>query len=224
MPHIRSLSLAAVLLLVPHYAFAQLVTLDPTNLVQNIMKVKQGVDEIKKLESQIKNTQAQLENMSGSRGMRRLVTDQTRAVIPRNWRESLDSLGAEGKQIRGAVDSIRRDLGSIGNVNLQSAPGKISNRMEQSARYDLEAWGRAQQLYNTSNQRFAKLDTLGDALDGATDLKDVMDLMARLQIETNMLLNEQLRMQAEMMATDRERTLQQDQRMMNDHARAMNSF
>lgn len=219
-----SVLLAVLAFIAPSQAFAQLVTMDPTNLVQNIQQVKQSVEQIKKLNDQVRNTKSQLESMTGSRGMRRLVTDQTRAVIPRNWRESLDTLGSEGQQIKGMVDSIRRDLGSIGSDNLKFAPGKISQQLEQSAKYDLEAWGRATQLYNNSNARFAKLDSLGDALDGATDLKGVMDLMARLQIETNMLLNEMVRMQAEMAATDRERTLKNEQRIQGEHARAMNSF
>lgn len=223
MRHICALLMAIILLNAPAQAFAYTV-IDPTNLIQNIEQVKQTVKSIKQLQDQITTAKRQLESLSGSRGMRKLVTDTTRAVIPKDWRETLDTLGSEGQQIKGMVDSIRRDIGSIGSDNLKYAPGKISKQLEQSAKYDLEAWGRATQLYNTSNERFAKLDSLGDALDGATDLKAVMDFMARLQIETNMLLNEMLRMMAEMAATDRERTLKNEQRVQGEHARAMNSF
>lgn len=221
---ICSLVIAIILANTATPVYAQWTVVDPTNLVQNIQQVRQTIESIRKLTTQIQTAKSQLESLTGSRGMRNLITDVTRNYIPKDWRETLDAMGSEGTKIKGLVDGIRRDIGDIGNTNLKFSPGKISKELERSAKYDLEAWGRATTLYNRSNERFEELENLGDALNGAKDVKAVMDLMARLQLETNMLLNELLRMMAEMAATDRERTLHTEQRMQNEHAKAMSGF
>lgn len=220
----RPLCLLLILVILGNAPAYAVTVIDPTNLVQNIQQVRQTIESVKKLTEQLQAAKAQLESLTGDRGMRKLVTDTTRAIIPKNWREALDSLGAEGTKIKGLVEGIRKDVGDIGSANLKFAPGKVSAELERSAKFDLDAWGRATTLYNTSNERFEKLEELGDALNGAGDVKAVLDLMARLQIESNMLLNELLRMMAEMVATDRERALNHGQRVQNEHAKAMSGF
>lgn len=220
---IVSLFLVLVMLF-NNIAYAAMPVIDPSNLVQNVQQVKQTIESIRKLTTQIQTAKAQLESFTGSRGMRNLITDVTRNYIPKNWRETLDGMGAEGAKIKGMVDGIRRDLGDIGSAGLKFAPGKISTELERSAKFDLEAWGRASTLYNRSNERFQELEHLGDALNGANDMKAVMDLMARLQLESTMLLNELLRMMSEMIATDRERTLFREQKTQSEYARAINNL
>lgn len=204
--------------------YAQWAVFDPTNLVQNFEQVRQTIQQIEQFKRQIETTQKQLDSMTGDRGMRNLMTDTSRDYIPRDWRETLDSMGPKGNEMQRMMEDMRSSLGDIGAADLPNAPANVTEAMERSARYDLQAWGRATTLYNRSNDRFAELERLGDALNTAGDTKAVLDLMARLQIENNMLLNEMLRVQAEMMATDRQRTLFHDQRVQNEHAKATSGF
>lgn len=221
---ISSILIAVVLFNATAPVNAQWAVIDPTNLVQNVQQVKQTIESIRKLTTQIQTAKSQLESLTGDRGMRKLVTDVTRNYIPKDWRETLEGMGAEGNKIKGMIDGIRRDVGDIGNMNLKFAPSKVAAELERSAKYDLEAWGRASTLYNRSNERFSELEHLGDALNGAKDMKAVMDLMARLQLESTMLLNELIRMQSEMIATDRERTLFREQKQQSEYARAINNL
>lgn len=221
---ICSVLIAAVLFNATAPVYAQWAVIDPTNLVQNMMQVKHALESIKKFTTQIQTAKSQLESLTGDRGMRKLVTDVTRGYIPKDWRETLDGMGAEGAKIKGLVEGVRKSVGDIGSANLKFAPAKVAAELERSAKYDLEAWGRATTLYNRSNERFEELENLGDALNGAKDMKAVMDLMARLQLESTMLLNELIRMQSEMIATDRERTLFREQKQQADYSRAINSF
>ena len=217
-----SLLILAILCQAP--AHAQWAVIDPTNLVQNIEQVRQTIQQIQQIKAQVETTQKQLDSLTGDRGMRNLMTDTNRDYIPRDWRETLDGMGPQGRETERMIEDLRRNIGSIGATDLPNVPEGISGSLEASAQRDLAAWGRAATLYNRSNDRFAELERLGDALNTATDTKAVMDLMARLQIENNMLLNEMLRVQAEIAATDRQKSLFHDQRVQNEHAKAMSGF
>ena len=221
---ICSVLIAVVLFNTATPVYAQWTVVDPTNLVQNVQQVKQALESVRKLTTQIQTAKSQLESLTGDRGMRKLVTDVTRNYIPKDWRETLDGMGAEGSKIKNMVDDIRRNVGDIGSMNLKFATGKVTAELERSAKYDLEAYGRASTLYNRSNERFGELEKLGDALNGAKDMKAVVDLMARLQLESTMLLNELLRMMSEMIATDRERTIFREQKQQGEYARAINGL
>ena len=223
-----TISALLVLSLCATPALAQWAVIDPTNLVQNINQVRQTVEQVKQLQAQLKNAEKQLESISGSRGMRQLVTDQARDYIPRDWRETLTELEGGGRAgdggINGALKELRESIGQIGSAGLANVPDGVAASAEASARYDMEAWGRATKVYNRANERFGELEKLGDALNSANDQKAVLDLIARLQLESNMLLNEMVRVQAEVAATDRERLLREEQRAENIHRRAMTGW
>lgn len=221
----------ALLAALPLQGGAVDIVLDKTNLVQNVKQVKQAIDQLTQLKKQVETAaqqfnkaKEQLDALKGGRGMGKLVTDVSRDYIPTNWRETLDQMGSSGNQLKSMVDDIRKSAGDIGSLNLKGAPSSTIDLAEKSAKRDLEAAARANTLYDRANGRFDELQKLGNKIDSAEDPKAIMDLMARLQLETNMLLNEMLRVQAEQMAYARQTEVEGKQREINAHRRAMSGF
>lgn len=221
---------AAAYLWIPG-AHAQVATFDGTNLVQNIQQVQQAVKSINEMKKQLETAnkqfataQNQLNSMTGARGMGKLVTDKTRGYIPTNWRQTLDQMGSQGSELKGLVTQIRKNAGAIGSTNLGGAPSEVSAMADKSAEGDLAAAARANKLYDRANSRFTELQSLGDRIETAQDTKAIMDLMARLQVESNMLLNELVRIQAEQMSYARQKEIDITQRGRNESRQALNAF
>jgi len=166
--------------------------------VVDVGAISKLVDQVLLLQQQLEQAQAQLAAMTGHRGVNRLLGDTPRNYLPSDWRQMVDILqGAQGmySALTAEVQTISAENAVLSEEQLAGL--SLSERREvQAARRSaagLQALSH-QALSNTS-ERFAALQELIDAIDGANDQKAILDLQARIQAEQVMLTNEQSKLQ-----------------------------
>ena len=122
-----------------------------------------------------------------------LNTPQFRKVLPQQFSE-IERL-VEGQGGGNFADAVNRYItqnrayaGNSGNSYYQSELDRIARQT--GAKHSL-----GQAVYDTASQRIDALEELRTRISSATDVKEVLDLSARLQAEQALLQNDVLRMQ-----------------------------
>ncbi|MBP2480140.1 type IV secretion system protein VirB5 [Stenotrophomonas sp. PvP093] len=212
----------ALALAAPLGAGAQLVTLDPTNLVQNIVQVQQAIKQMEALKRQIEQAEDQAKSFSGARGMGNLKTDLKRDYIPKNWKETL-SAAEQGSEYANRLKAIRQMAGDIGKIDLATMPESVLKAAERSADREVRAQASANAVYDRANERFDEIGKLGARIETAQDPKAIQDLTARIGIEVANLNNELVRLVSQGQAIDAERNMER-QRVNHDYRKALNGL
>lgn len=212
----------ALALAAPLGAGAQLVTLDPTNLVQNIVQVQQAIKQMEALKRQIEQAEDQAKSFSGSRGMGNLKTDLKRDYIPKNWKETL-SAAEQGSEYANRIKAIRQMAGDIGRIDLATMPESVQKAAERSADREVRAQASANAVYDRANARFDEIGALGARIETAQDPKAIQDLTARIGLEVANLNNELVRLVSQGQAVDAERNMER-QRVNHDYRKALNGL
>ena len=210
-------------------ASAQTVVYDPTAVGKLIQQYENALQQLDQLKAQVSQGQQLLQHFNTASGVNaiasELATPALRAFLPDADRyvaaangnfSALGSLGSSAASIRStnhiytpaAADSVGQDLEAQGNrAALDQALG--------------------QQVATVSATRLQGLQTLQTSIDGAKDVRAVMDLQARLQAEQALISNDQVRLQGLAMAQAAEDRIQQQrerERAAKAHADAEAAF
>ncbi|MBS7545519.1 type IV secretion system protein [Ancylobacter oerskovii] len=184
-------------------------TVDVAAIAQMLQQFMVLQDQLKNMKSQLEEAQKQVNAMTGTRGMENVLKGENRNVIPTNWQETLAVMN--GGEITGLAKSIRDNASRVDTAALdRMAPAlrELSEGWANSAASEQAAAGTA---YNSASERFARLQSLMDAIPQATDMKAIADLQARIQVEQVMLENESIKMQALAQAAASQRRLEERQ-------------
>ncbi|MBO9898849.1 hypothetical protein J7369_14255 [Xanthomonas phaseoli pv. dieffenbachiae] len=218
----NKLLIVAVLLTASGSSSAQLVTLDPTNLVQNITQVQKALQTVQSMQKQLQATEQAYKATTGARGMGLLKTDLTKDYVPKNWQETL-AMAQTGSDYAKRVKSIRDLAGAIGATKIKGLSAETNKFAEQSSNREINSQAIAAESFDRANQRFATIGALGAKIESATDQKSILDLSARIQVENANLQNELIRILAESNAAQAGRNIDQ-QRTNNAHRAAISNF
>ena len=188
-----AIALTLICTLAPSGSHAQMAVVDVRAIVQMAQQLRVLQDQLVNARNQLTQAQAQFAALTGSRGMERLLAGAARNYLPPDWevfertlRRVETSYAALGAQIEAVVE---------GNAVLTPAE---TAHLVPDQREQLEAARQSaallqvtsRQALQVSSERFAALQSLIDAIPGATDSKAALDLQARIAAEQAMLQNE----------------------------------
>lgn len=191
-----------------------------TQLVQQVRTMQQQLDTTR---SQLHQMEAAYRSMTGGRGMERLLADVPRNYLPGQWRELAEVLS----QTSGSYGAIAREMQRVVDSNSVLTPAQLDS-LSATDRQLLESSRRSKALHQVmtrealdrAGSRFGSIQQLISAIGRANDPKAVLDLQARIQAESSMLMNENIKLQV-MFQIAREDERERELRMREE---AINAF
>lgn len=169
--------------------------IDVANLANAISQYQQMVAQLTELQNQLKQAQRQYDSLTGSRGLGGILTEDYTQSVPRNWRETLSAMEGGGAIAR-LAKSIANQASQLDDEHFDEVLGDVTESMQASLESDASAQALNAQVYDSSGDRFQRLEGLMGQINSASDMKAISDLQARLQVETNMLTNELIKLQS----------------------------
>jgi type IV secretion system protein VirB5 len=196
-------------------AAAQWAVIDVAAIAQAIQEYVTLQEQLTTVKDHLSQAREQYAATTGGRGMERLLSGTNRNYLPSNWNELAASMNGAGSAY-GALSASAQSFVSANAV----LPPSILARLSPNERLHLDATRRAvaiqqalaDQSLRTTSSRFASLQQLIDAIEGASDPKAIMDLQARIAAEQSMLANENSKLQVLYQAAQAEQ-LAQEQRL-----------
>src|SRR3954452_16324280 len=196
-------SLSVMILLIASPAGAEIV-FDPSVFARQFEQLTELTKQVDTLTSQLKVAQDQLnqaKQLYDSFNKRTnandigalLNTPQFRKVLPQQFADIEKLVAGQGSgnfanSINQYLNQNRAYAGNSGNSYYQSELDRI-------ARQTGTKHSMGQAVYDTASQRVDALEELRTRISSATDVKETLDLSARLQAEQALLQNDVLRMQ-----------------------------
>lgn len=147
---------------------------DASAVAQQIIQVKHMVTQIQEMKNQLDTAKKELESISGSRGLANLIN----SAYDTGLDVDIDSILAS--------EGLEQAL----QYGLDSGLGEIFNTQNANAAKWL---GQSQAALKQAQDRFGELSGLIAKVNSSPDQKDILDLQARIEAESVMLLNESLK-------------------------------
>lgn len=190
--------LAALLMGLAPTANAQWAVVDVGAITQLMQQVRTMQEQLSTARHQLAQAEAEYRSISGRRGMERLLSDVPRNYLPGQWRELAELLS----QTSVSYGAIAREMQRVIADNAVLTPDQLRSLSETDRRL-LESSRRSKAMLqvmtrealNRSGDRFGSIQQLIDAIGRADDQKAVLDLQARIQAESVMLMNENTKLQ-----------------------------
>lgn len=207
-------------------ASAQWVVIDPASIqndilshAQDIAKYVQMVQQMQSQLSQLQQTYSQLKSqytsLTGSRGLGMVQNENFNSNIPTTWQQTL-AAETNGGQIGQIASQISQEASELQQPYFQHVNSLVQQGLQTTMNQSVNGEALNAQVYNTSSDRFQKIDSLMQQINTTTDMKGVGEIQARLAAENAQLLNELIRIQsmnamiAQQQATQTQHQKQQD--------------
>lgn len=179
-------------------ANAQWAVVDVGAITQLVQQVRTMQEQLSTARHQLAQAEAEYRSMTGGRGMERLLGNVPRNYLPGEWRELLDVLtqtsvgyGAISREMQRVI----RENAVLNAHQLSALSETDRNLLESSRRSRAMLQVMTREALNRTSDRFGSIQQLIDAIGRADDQKAVLDLQARIQAESNMLINENTKLQ-----------------------------
>lgn len=170
--------------------------LDVANLANAISQYTQMVQQLAELQAQLQQAKQQYESITGGRGMGNLARTSS-SYIPTNWQETLALMeGNVGGELGNMADQIRQSASKLDQEFYSGADSDVKEGLEAALQSAAAGQAMNAKIYDSSEERLQRLNSLANQVDSAADLKAVSDLQARISIENGMLMNELIRLQS----------------------------
>lgn len=214
---------AALLMGLAPTANAQWAVVDVGAITQLMQQVRTMQEQLSTARHQLAQAEAEYRSISGRRGMERLLSDVPRNYLPGQWRELAELLS----QTSVSHGAIAREMQRVIADNAVLTPDQLRS-LSETDRQLLESSRRSKAMLqvmtrealNRSGDRFGSIQQLIDAIGRADDQKAVLDLQARIQAESTMLMNENTKLQVLYQLAQAEEAAR-EQRMLEE---TMNAF
>lgn len=189
---------------------AQLMVHDPTNYGSLIQQATTALNQLNELRTQVAEAKRLYDGFNSASGAGALAkildTPQLRAFVP-----DIDAYVAAAKGDLAALGDIGRKAAEIRNgARLYTAPadGLLGEELERAGDRAARDLALGQAAASAGAARLAGLREIAAALDGAPNVRAVMDLQARTAVEQAMMTNDQMRLQGLAMAQAAEERLE----------------
>lgn len=180
------------------------IVFDPSVFARQLDQLTELKKQVDTLTSQLKVAQDQLnqaKQLYDSFNKRTNVNDigallntpQFRKVLPQQFSD-IERLVA-GESGGNFADAVDRYLSQNRAYSGNSANSYYQSELDRIARQTGAKHSMGQAVYDAASQRIDALEELRTRISSATDVKDILDLSARLQAEQALLQNDVLRMQ-----------------------------
>lgn len=179
----------------PAYA-SGIPVIDVAHIAETVLQYQEMIKQLETLNSQLNQAKQQYESLTGGRGMGNLART-AESYIPSNWKETLDLMkGGGGGELGSMADQIREAASQLDKEFYASADGDVRQGLQQALQSAAAGQAMNAKIYDSSEQRLQRLNSLADQVDSAADMKAISDLQARIAIENGMLMNELIRLQS----------------------------
>jgi type IV secretion system protein VirB5 len=182
-------------LLVGAGARAQVIVLDPDNMIHNIQQLLYMIEEIQNQITQIDQMRAQYQSLTGSRGLGSLFRNPAfDNYVPLNAGTLLQNIAASGYGGLSPAAKALRDAGMLYNcLDIADAGQRIFCQSQMAQPYQAKAlW---QQALQSANGRMAQVQGLISAINATSDPKAIAELQARIAGEQALIEHERSRAQ-----------------------------
>jgi len=169
--------------------------LDVANLMNAIQQYTQMVEQLTQLQAQLQQAKQQYESLTGSRGLGGIMPENYTGAVPRNWQETLAAIEGGGS-VGSLATSIAEQASQLDDEHFNGVLDEVTASLRSNLEHDASAQALNAQIYDNSGDRFERLQGLMGEINSAQDMKAIADLQARLQVETGMLTNELIKLQA----------------------------
>jgi type IV secretion system protein VirB5 len=188
-------------------AHAGIPTLDTANLISSIQQVlawmqqyEQMVQQIEGIKQQVTQAEQMYNSVSGIRNMADLVNNPAlRSYMPGDWNQTMSLISNPGSfgSISSSIASIR-DAARITGVDTTGLDPNSYAAKQFVGSQNQAATNRAlgEASYKAATDRITSIQTLLDKVNDAPDEKDILDLQARIQAESTMVQNENVKLAA----------------------------
>ena len=210
MTHRARLAATAVLLLTAPPALAQQLVHDPINYASLIQQAQTAITQLQQLKQQVSQGQQLYAGFNTASNVGSLA-NLLNAPAVRSFLPDVGAFEAAAKGDFSGLQQLGQQAQAIRQANrLYTPPTSDPQGQDLEAAGDRAARDMAlgQQTASAGAQRLAGLQTLNAAIDGAADVRAVMDLQARLAAEHAMIANDQMRLQGLAMTQAAEGRLQ----------------
>lgn len=167
-------ALLTVSLLAPK-ALAGIPVIDYSNLAQSIQQIIHMLEQIEKLKSQLEVAKKHLSSIRGIRGLAGVINSKYDKTVGVDTNEIMRLEGLKSAAEKGLVGKMA-ELFDEGNKNAALRIGQSRKSLQQA------------------QERFDELAKLVAKVDACPDLKDILDLQARIQAEISLLENEKIKL------------------------------
>lgn len=148
------------------------------------------------LQRQTDEAKRQNEAITGSSGKGGINTGDYTQSVPRDWRESLNAYSGV-PSIRDTAFEMKIELDRQSEELAKASDNDAAKQsMDQGVLRALNGSAINAGSYNASVDRIERLKQLQKEIDGASTLKQIVDLQARIQIENGFMTNELIRTQS----------------------------
>ena len=169
--------------------------LDVANLMNAIQQYTQMVEQLAQLQAQLQQAKQQYESLTGNRGLGGIMPENYTSAVPRNWQETLAAMEGGGS-IGSLATSIAEQASQLDDEHFNGVLDEVTASLRSNLEHDASAQALNAQIYDNSGDRFERLQGLMGEINSAQDMKAIGDLQPRLQVETGMLTNELIKLQA----------------------------
>lgn len=170
--------------------------IDVAHIAETVMQYQEMIKQLETLNSQLNQAKQQYESMTGSRGLGNLART-SESYIPTNWKETLDLMNGGGSgELGNMADQIRDAASQLDQEFYADADSDVRQGLQEALQSAAAGQAMNAKIYDSSEQRLQRLNSLADQVDSAADMKAISDLQARIAIENGMLMNELIRLQS----------------------------
>ncbi len=134
-------------------------------------------------------------NSSADQDLRRALPDDLQDMIGIG---SASNLGASSLETQGFYNDLLTTYDPISGADLFASDpnGSLASAHDRHSNTTYAALAASQSSYNAASKRLEGYEALLDQLNGSPDLKQSVDLLARISVENGILMNELMKMQA----------------------------
>lgn len=201
---------AATLALSAPAAHAQMAVYDAASYAKLIQEAQTGLNLLRQAETQVQQGGQLLQSLNQASNVgaiaQSLEAPALRQLIP-----GVPALAAAAQGNLTALGAIGTQAAAIRNANRIYTPpagDALGADLEAAGQRAATAMALGQAVASGGEQRLSGLQTLQQAIDGASDARAVLDLQARAATEQAMIANDQMRLQGLAMSQQADERLQ----------------
>lgn len=216
---IKALALAVALgvagigsMTIPAPAYAGgIPVIDVAAIAEAVRRYQQMVQQLEQLKAQLDQAKQQYAALTGARGMGQLART-AESYVPGNWQETLALMNGNGSgELANMANQIRESASLLNQEFYADVDSGVRNGLQAAMQSAAAGQAMNAKVYDSSDQRLARLNALADQVDSAHDLKAISDLQARIAVENAMLMNELIRLQSMNAMYENQRRVQSQQ-------------
>ena len=179
-------------------ARAQFAVIDVASLSQLVSEVQVLEQQLSTARSELTQTQSEYQSITGTRGMERLLSGTVRNYLPPDW-AALQAVLQQGSvrypQLAGDLQIALKALAVLSARQLAALPPAATAQLQARRQTVALLQSLSHQSLANSSSRFVALQQLIDAIARAPDQKAILELLARIAGEQDMLQNEHTKLQ-----------------------------